>query len=295
MITLLWLGAVACAARVPDCGASDTRQRRTPDGDAEATTLGVINGYELLVTIGEPETNGGACDVKTSRFVSGPSGFLDASKGLNDPTQLATLAMTLLERGVAGHAPWTGEANDAPPAALSPAPPTVEAGTLTYWRRHPQLDAWVFVTVTLATGAVSAVDQMTLLNARIDPMDRLRAGLADASASNRSAWLARAIELGTDEAMALFAQVAQTDPSPIVRKEAVSRLGNLKPPGAAALLAERLANDPSAEVRGLAATMLGRVGGPEARPALEAAAQNDADAGVRGAASFALTQLGAAP
>lgn len=262
-----------------------------PAKPAQRATVGLINGYELLVFTGGPETNGGACEVKSGRFVTGTVGFLDASAGLTDPTQLATLAMTLLERGVAGHSPWTGDPSDGPPAALSPAPPAVQDGVLRYWRRHQQLDAWVFVTVKLANGELSVVDQMSLLDAGTDPMARIRAGLADPDAMNRTGWLGKLVELGTPEAMALCAEVLRNDPSPMVRKEAVSRLGNLKPPGAAPLLAERLAQDSSPEVRGLAATMLGRVGGPEARSALQSAATGDSDPGVRAAAEGALARL----
>lgn len=293
---VLWaLPGCAHAGRVEACGDPMRTPRTLPDGaEARLSIHGAIPGLELLVTPTDPP-RGSVCVVDSRKHLTGAAAFREGLARLSppDPTQLAILAMLTLEPGVAGMGPWAGpDSLGGRSPRVGAAPPALEGRTLRYWRPHAQTADLVWVELNLDSLALTTRTEAELAQAGQDAVSKAEALLASDDATVRLGAVGVLARSGEALALARLAQLAVTDPAPLVRKEAARQLGEKAPPGAAAALAQLLAQDPSAEVRGAAATALGRVGGPEARGALEQAAAGDADAGVRSQARAALTRLG---
>jgi len=293
---VLWaLSGCAHAGRVEGCGEPMRTPRVLPDGaEARLSIHGAVPGLELLVTTSAPP-RGSVCVVDSRKHLTGAAAFREGQARLSppDPTQLAILAMLTLESGVAGMAPWTDPASlGGRSPKVGAAPPSLEGGTLRYWRPHAQTADLVWVELNLDTLTLTARAEAELAQAGQDAVTKAEALLVSDDATVRVGAVGVLARSGEPLAFTRLAQVALTDPAPLVRKEAARQLGEKAPPGAATTLAQLLAQDPSPDVRSAAATALGRAGGPEARAALEQAAANDADAGVRSQARAALARLG---
>ena len=82
-------------------------ERELTDGrPAHRATVGDFPGFELLVpTEGEAPGSGALCRTSDGKEFSGIAAYRTGSNKTKDPYQLAVLAMTVLERGVAGKDP----------------------------------------------------------------------------------------------------------------------------------------------------------------------------------------------
>lgn len=263
-----------------------TRDRRLADGAAAVVSTGVsVPGYELLVPVGgpgDPPAAGAMCRVSDGAELRGVDAWRAATAATPDPVLLAAVAMTVLERGVAGRDPSR--------AGEAPAAPSLDGGVLTYWRRHEQLANQVRVSVVVATGAVTATLDTDLARPTGTVVERAPALLAAPTLPERLGAVRELAASDDPEARALLFAAARGNDAWKVRNEAVRQLGERPRPGAVEVLVGILAADAQLEVRATAATALGKLGAREAIPALEAAG-GDPSPVVRAAALGAVTRL----
>ena len=291
-----WMGALAL---VTAC--NEGHKMPTPPFDSKSTpwTELSIPGVELFVS---RETSpphrawGGARLDGASRELRGKPAF-DAVRARtgDDPTTLATLAMLLLEDGVAGKKPWTRP--DGPQVQDQQAiarPPAVSGDTLVYWRFHEQLADLVRCKLGLQSGKIACELGGDVLQAeRVgkDPSAAAKQYLASDSASDRARGVQALGEIGDDHARQQLREIAVNGRDPRERKAAVKALGKTGGTDAVTTLSRVLLEDKFDEVRQLAATVLGELRDPAARDALERAVNGDSDVRVQVLAAQALKQL----